>query len=146
MNNSYDLSRFTQAHRRDYACALREIRNGHKRSHWMWYIFPQLKGFGQSQTSEYYGISGADEAAAFLEDPYLGANLIEICRALLQLPGNDPVDIFGYTDAIKLRSSMTLFQYVSQGETVFTEVLEKYFYGRPDSRTIKVLEYSKRQQ
>lgn len=141
MESTYNLSRFTQAHQMDYTCALQEIRNGRKESHWMWYIFPQLKGFGRSYNSEYYGLSGAEEAASFLADPYLGANLIEICEALLQLPEKDPVIVFdSYIDAQKLRSSMTLFQYVSQNESVFTEVLEKYFNGRIDYKTVKVLE------
>lgn len=140
MEHTYDLSRFTAAHQRDYTCALQEIRGGRKYSHWMWYIFPQLQGLGRSSTSEYYGIRGKEEAAAFLADPYLGGNLREICQVLLQLPECNPANIFGYTDAMKLRSSMTLFQCASREEPLFTQVLEKYFQGKPDCRTIRMLE------
>lgn len=143
MENTYPLNRFVEAHRQDYARALGEIRNGKKCSHWMWYIFPQLRSLGKSPTAEYYGISGAEEAAAFLAHPYLGANLIEISQVLLQLPGNDPVRVFGQTDARKLRSSMTLFRYVSREETVFADVLEKYFDGKADHRTINILDSAK---
>ena len=135
----YDLSRFTQAHKESYGTALREIRNGRKSTHWMWYIFPQILGLGWSETSQYYAIQSPDEARAFLEDPYLGGNLLEISRALLELKGNDPTEVFGTPDDMKLKSSMTLFAYVSEDGSVFHQVLEKYFNGNTDDRTLAII-------
>ena len=105
----YDLDRFLTAQRRDYAAALREIQNGRKRSHWIWYIFPQVAGLGMSSTSQYYAISGLDEARAYLREPTLRAHLLEISSALLALDESDPTAVFGFPDDLKLRSSMTLF-------------------------------------
>ena len=105
MGNGPDLSRFIQAQKQDYDTALREIRNGRKESHWMWYIFPQIRGLGTSRMSEYYAVQSRGEAAAFLEDPYLGRNLEEITRALLELDGNDAYAVFGYPDHMKLEES-----------------------------------------
>ncbi len=140
MNDIYNLSRFTEAHRRDYALALREIRRGRKRSHWMWYIFHQLGGLGRSATAERYAISGLEEAKAFLADPCLGGNLRQICSALLELESSDPVEVFGgHTDAMKLRSSMTLFACAAEGEDIFRRVLDKFFGGRMDGRTLGYL-------
>lgn len=140
MEKTYDLSRFTDAHKRSYETALKEIRNGRKLTHWMWYIFPQLQGLGKSEKSRYYAISGKGEAEAFLNDSYLGGNLKDICSALLQLDSNDATEIFGMPDDMKLRSSVTLFSCVSDRPSVFDLVLEKYFDGKPDMRTIKMLE------
>ena len=106
MNN---LKRFTEAQYRDYEQALKEIKNGRKESHWMWYIFPQLKGLGRSYTSDFYGIENLDEAKAFLQDPYLGKNLQEIAAALLELDNDNATQIMGRPDDMKLKSSMTLF-------------------------------------
>ena len=103
MNDSQDLSRFLDAHRHSYASALQEIRSGRKRTHWMWYIFPQLRGLGRSSTAEYYGIQSLDEAAAFLAHPVLGANLREICSALLALESDNPTEIFGWPDDLTSR-------------------------------------------
>lgn len=105
----YDLNRFLSAQRRDYAAALREIQNGRKRSHWIWYIFPQVAGLGMSSTSQFYAISGLDEARAYLSEPTLRAHLLEISSALLALEESDPTAVFGFPDDLKLRSSMTLF-------------------------------------
>ena len=105
----YDLNRFLTAQRRDYAAALREIQNGRKRSHWIWYIFPQVAGLGMSSTSQFYAISGLDEARAYLSEPTLRAHLLEISSALLALEESDPTAVFGFPDDLKLRSSMTLF-------------------------------------
>ena len=105
----YDLNRFLSAQRRDYAAALREIRSGRKRSHWIWYIFPQVAGLGMSSTSQFYAISGLDEARAYLSEPTLRAHLLEISGALLALEESDPTAVFGFPDDLKLRSSMTLF-------------------------------------
>ena len=139
MGNGPDLSRFIQAQKQDYDTALREIRNGKKESHWMWYIFPQIRGLGTSRMSEYYAVQSRGEAAAFLEDPYLGRNLEEITRALLELDGNDAYAVFGYPDHMKLRSCMTLFACVSEEGSVFHRVLEKYFGGKPDTATLRLL-------
>ena len=113
MSENDGLERFLPAHRGSFPDALREIESGRKRSHWMWYIFPQLRGLGHSSTAMYYGIRDEAEARAFLADPYLGGSLVRICRALLELPGNDAYAVFGWPDEMKLRSSMTLFAAVS---------------------------------
>ena len=134
-----DLSRFVEAQRRDYPTALKEIRNGKKESHWMWYIFPQLRGLGESQTSQRYAVRDLEEARAFLADPYLGGNLREISEALLSLETDDPRAVFGRPDDMKLRSSMTLFALVSEEGSVFHRVLDKYCGGRLDARTLGLL-------
>ena len=107
MARTYDLSRFETAHRKDYAKALREVKNGRKTSHWMWYIFPQIHGLGFSSTAQFYAIDSLEEAVAFLNDPYLGGNLIEISTALLALETNSATKVFGFPDDLKLKSSMT---------------------------------------
>ncbi|MGI6230844.1 MAG: DUF1810 domain-containing protein [Tractidigestivibacter sp.] len=136
----YDLERFVKAQRRDFDTALAEIRSGHKRSHWIWYIFPQLKELGYSSTAKYYGIEDADEARAFLAHPYLGANLRTISSALLELPTDDPHAVMGHPDDLKLRSSMTLFdQVASSDDAVFSRVLKKFYDGRPDPKTLELL-------
>lgn len=127
----YDLDRFLTAQRRDYAAALREIQNGRKRSHWIWYIFPQVAGLGMSSTSQYYAISGLDEARAYLREPTLRAHLLEISSALLALDESDPTAVFGFPDDLKLRSSMTLFAAAAPDEPVFSAVLDKFFGGQP---------------
>ena len=139
MSKQFDLSRFTNAHRNDYKQALREIKNGRKRSHWMWYIFPQVQGLGFSSTAHFYGIRNLDEAIAFLNDPYLGGNLIEISTALLALDTNNATQIFGYPDDLKLRSSMTLFKYAAGSPCVFERVLDKYYNGQDDDATKRIL-------
>ncbi len=139
MEANYDLSRFLSAQSTAYPIALAEIRNGRKQSHWMWYIFPQLKGLGRSAMSEYYGIQDLEEAKAFLNDPCLGANLREISGALLQLGTKDARAVMGRPDDRKLKSSMTLFHMAAPGEPVFHDVLEKFFQGKPDWRTINML-------
>jgi uncharacterized protein (DUF1810 family) len=135
----YDLSRFLKAQSEDYAAALAEIKAGRKRSHWMWYIFPQIDGLGFSSTSKYYAIADIKEAAAYLADPTLGPRLIEISSALLELRGNNATEIFGAPDDMKLRSSMTLFSRVENGDAVFAAVLDKFFAGAPDKRTLDIL-------
>ncbi len=135
----YDLSRFLKAQERDYMTALAEIRSGRKRSHWIWYIFPQLKGLGFSSMAEYYGIDGLDEAIAYMKDPVLSARLIEISGALLTLRSSDPGSVMGYPDDLKLRSSMTLFRAAAPEEPVFSQVLDKFFGGRGDEITLRLL-------
>jgi uncharacterized protein (DUF1810 family) len=133
-----DLSRFLKAQEQDYEQALREIRSGRKRSHWMWYIFPQIQGLGFSPTAQYYAIRDLQEARDYLAHPVLGARLKEISSALLDLNGLSASEIFGYPDDLKLRSSMTLFRMADLNETVFLEVLEKYYDGKPDARTVEL--------
>ncbi len=136
---TYDLSRFIDAHKRDYNRAFQEISKGRKQSHWMWYIFPQLKGLGRSVTAEIYGIVDLEEAKAFLSDPYLGKNLVEICEALLALESDNATEILGSPDDIKLRSSMTLFECAAPDNPVFTQVLKKFYDGTPDYSTLRML-------
>ena len=131
------MKRFLDAQKDVYEQALREIRAGRKRSHWIWFIFPQLKELGYSQTAKYYGIRDLDEAKAYLAEPVLRARLIEISEALLALPGNDPTAVMGYPDDLKLRSSMTLFAAADPECPVFRQVLDKYYGGEPDQRTLK---------
>ena len=143
--NEYDLKRFRDAQAAppygcgSYADALAEIRNGHKVSHWIWYIFPQLRGLGHSSMSRDYGIDGIGEARAYLADPVLRANLLEISGELLKLETCDPAAVMGSPDDKKLRSSMTLFAEAEPECEVFTQVLEKYFGGRKDGRTLGML-------
>ena len=132
------VERFIDAQKEDYDMAFREIINGKKRNHYMWYIFPQVKGLGRSSTAKYYGIDGLDEAREYMENEYLGNNLIAISNELLKLETNDPVEIFGHTDSKKLRSSMTLFELVSDND-VFHLVLEKYYDGKRDQKTLDLI-------
>ena len=134
----YDLDRFVKAQEKMYDIALNEIKNGKKISHFMWYIFPQLKGLGYSDISNYYGISGLDEAKEYLEDEILGNRLYNITLELLKLDEDNPINIFGNVDALKLKSSMTLFDIVSDDE-IFYDVLKKYYGGKKDERTITLL-------
>lgn len=134
----YDLDRFVKAQEKMYDIALNEIKNGKKISHFMWYIFPQLKGLGYSDISNYYGISGLEEAKEYLEDEILGNRLYNITLELLKINEDDPINIFGNVDALKLKSSMTLFDIVSDDE-IFYDVLKKYYGGKKDERTIALL-------
>ena len=131
-----DLSRFLKAQEHDYEQALSEIRSGRKSSHWMWYIFPQIQGLGFSSTAQYYAIRDLQEAKDYLAHPVLGARLKEISSALLDLEGLSASEIFGYPDDLKLRSCMTLFRMADLDEPIFLEVLEKYYDGEPDFRTV----------
>ena len=139
MAHKNDLYRFISAQQTSYRQALAEIQNGRKVTHWMWFIFPQLQGLGHSATSQYYAIHDLEEARAYLQDPYLGGNLLEISRALLMLDTSDPVQVFGRPDDRKLRSSMTLFACAAPECMVFGQVLQKYFGGRKDRRTLRML-------
>jgi uncharacterized protein (DUF1810 family) len=139
MSQAAGLFRFINAQERVYQTALSEVRNGKKKSHWMWYIFPQIKGLGFSETSKFYVIQNLDEAAAYLHDPVLGKRLVEISKALLNLPGSSAYQIFGSPDDMKLRSSMTLFAAVPGADAVFQKVLGKYFEGSPDTATLRLI-------
>ncbi len=142
MENNYNLNRFIEAQNRDYDIALAEIRAGKKASHWMWYIFPQLKGLGRSSTSEYYGLSGIKEAQAYLSDPILKARLIEITDAVIAHKDKSAEEIFGGIDAKKLRSCMTLFSIAAPDIPVFEAVLEQFFHGVPDRNTLRLTKYN----
>ena len=136
---TYDLQRFKDAQERDYRQALAEIRAGRKRSHWIWYVFPQLQGLGRSPMCARYGIRGMGEAEAYLADETLRGRLVEISRALLELEGSDPVTVMGHIDALKLRSCMTLFSLARGADPAFQEVLDRYFGGEPDPLTLELL-------
>ena len=135
----YSLDRFLEAQESKYATALREIKNGKKRSHWMWYIFPQMRGLGSSDMSYCYGISGLQEARDYLAHPVLYDRLTEICEALLEHEGKEASDIFGYIDDMKLKSSMTLFALVSNEDSVFHQVLDCFFEGEMDENTLELV-------
>lgn len=139
MRGEEGLERFVKAQKDDYAEALSEMKNGHKESHWIWYIFPQMRGLGYSSMSEYYGIKNLDEAKAYLKHPVLGKRLIEISEALLSLDSNDARNVMGYPDDLKLRSSMTLFHLADPSEDIFKKVLEKFFSGKPDPETVNLI-------
>ncbi|KAK8841298.1 hypothetical protein M9Y10_027501 [Tritrichomonas musculus] len=139
-----DLTRFLKEHDTGYQRALREIKNGKKRSHWMWYIFPQIQGLGRSEMNQYYSIKDLNEAKEYMANEILRNHLIEISQALLQLESNDPREIFGYPDYLKLQSSMTLFGIADPEQTVFKQVLDKFYNGEPDAKTIGKLKKKKR--
>ena len=133
------LERFVDAQRTSYDRALAELRAGRKRSHWMWYIFPQLAGLGRSATAERYAIASLAEAEAYLKHPVLGPRMIECATAVLEIEGRSAHEIFGSPDDSKLRSCATLFALVSAPESVFARVLAKYFGGRQDEQTLRLL-------
>ena len=133
------LDRFIKAQELAYPIALREIKNGKKCSHWMWYMFPQLRGLGKSSMTHAYGIEGLDEAKAYLEHPVLSGRIYELCGALLYHEDKTAEDIFGDIDAMKLKSSMTLFSLVSEEYTIFDEVLDRFFDGQMDELTVKII-------
>jgi len=133
------LEKFVAAQRQDYPIALAEIREGRKRSHWMWYIFPQLDGLGFSDMAKRYGIRDLNQAGAYLEHPLLGSRLVEISEVLLTHKGIGAHEIFGSPDDLKLRSSMTLFAAVPSAPPVFSKVLDEFFSGRHDIKTLGIL-------
>lgn len=135
----YDLDRFLKGQARNYDAALREIREGCKRSHWMWYVFPQIQGLGYSSTAQYYAIRNLEEAKAYLQHPILRERLLEISGALLSLNTNSASEVFGWPDDMKLRSSMTLFAEAEPECEVFQKVLDQYFGGRKDENTLSIL-------
>ena len=136
----YNLARFVEAQRRDYERALSEIEAGRKQSHWMCFVFPQFEGLGSSPTSRHYAIRSEAEAAAYLAHPVLGSRLIECAEAALGLEGRSAHDVFGSPDDMKLRSCATLFGSVSPVGSVFHRLLEKWFEGKPDARTVRLVE------
>lgn len=136
----FDLQRFVGAQSDAYERAVAELRGGRKRTHWMWFVFPQLKGLGRSATAFRYGITGIDEARAYLAHPVLGPRLLECAAVLEQLDaGLTASDIFGSPDDVKLRSSLTLFAHASEPGSVFERLLGRYFQGEADDRTVAML-------
>lgn len=138
MDMSKCVDRFLEPQRTAYAIALEEIRNGRKVSHWMWYIFPQLRGLGQSTLDWYYGIEDLEEAKAYLAHPVLGQRLREITQTALELSETDPVKVFGWPDNMKFRSCMTLFAQISEDD-LFVKALDKFFDGQENSMTLELL-------
>jgi uncharacterized protein (DUF1810 family) len=135
-NDSYDLNRFLHAQEGDYHRALAELRNGRKRSHWIWYIFPQTDGLGYSSTAKHYAIKSLDEAKAYLAHPVLGPRLVECAEAMLGIENRTANEILGSPDDLKLRSCATLFACVSPAGSVFERVLEKFYVGERDDKTL----------
>lgn len=130
----YNIERFYDVHRIYFEDALKEIQSGKKRTHWMWYIFPQLKILGRSYKAVYFGMENAEEARLFYNDSYLGSNLKEICRAVLECRSNDAFEVMGTPDNLKLCSSMTLF-YLATDDKLFADVLNKFYGGKQDELT-----------
>ena len=143
MEDNYNLQRFLTAQERDYAQALSEIKNGRKRSHWIWYIFPKLKGFGGSSTTKYYGLDGIEEARAYYGHPVLRERLIEITKALLEHRGKSAQDIFPSVDARKVKSCMTLFWLVTESP-LFKSVLDAFYEGEMDNNVAKMFGVAKK--
>lgn len=134
-----DLDKFVTAQARDYAGALEEMKKGRKQGHWIWYVFPQITGLGMSSTSMQYAIKDLEQANRYFQHPVLGKRLIETANAVLAVEGKTANQIMGTPDDLKLRSSMTLFSMVKNADPVFQAVLDKYFDGEPDQKTVAIL-------
>jgi len=139
MSDAFDLARFVGAQRDTFDAALAELAAGRKRTHWMWFVFPQLAGLGVSSTAQFYGLRGLDEARAYLAHPVLGARLVACCEALLAVPGRSAHDILGSPDDLKLCSCATLFAEVAGEGSVFQRVLDRFYGGHRDDRTLALL-------
>jgi uncharacterized protein (DUF1810 family) len=139
MNDPYDLSRFVRAQQDDYERALSEITSGQKRTHWMWYIFPQLDGLAFSPTAKRYAIKSVEEARAYLEHPVIGPRLLKCAEAAVGVEGRSAAEIFGSPDDLKLKSCATLFSSVAPPGSVFDRLLEKYYRGQRDGKTLELL-------
>jgi uncharacterized protein (DUF1810 family) len=135
----FDLTRFLQAQENTYARALAELRAGHKTSHWMWFVFPQIDGLGRSPTARHYAIKSLAEARAYLKHPALGARLKECTEAMLALHGLSAREILGSPDDLKFRSSMTLFEHAAEDKNLFARAIDTYFAGRRDAMTLMIL-------
>ena len=140
LDDPFDLSRFVSAQSDIYAEALAELKTGRKRSHWMWYVFPQIAGLGYSSTTRLYAIKSAEEARQYLRHPVLGTRLRECVQTLLAIEGRSASAIFGFPDELKLKSSMTLFASVTSPGSDFVRMLDKYFGGERDANTLDLLE------
>ncbi|MEU7874351.1 DUF1810 domain-containing protein [Dactylosporangium sp. NPDC049140] len=139
MEDPYQLSRFVEAQEHVYDHAIGELKDGNKRSHWMWFVFPQIEGLGRSSMAQRYALGSLDEARAYLQHPVLGPRLLECADALLGDAEHTAVSIFGELDAMKLRSSMTLFAHAEPAENRFARVLDRYFAGAEDAETVRRL-------
>lgn len=135
----YNLNKFIEAQEESYEGALKEIKKGKKLGHWIWYIFPQLKGLGFSNMSYYYGLEGIEEAKEYLDNEYLRNHLLEITKALLDLDTNNPLQVLGFPDNLKVNSCMTLFYYTEPSITLFKDVIDKFYDGKMDENTINIL-------
>ena len=138
-SDPFDLNRFLKAQDDDYNRALSELTNGRKRTHWMWFIFPQIDGLAFSSMSQFYAIKSVDEAKAYLAHPVLGSRLLECAEAVVAVNGKSITEIMGSPDDLKLRSCATLFAEVSESGSVFERILEKYYHGERDERTLDQL-------
>ena len=138
-----DLDCFIEAQDNMYSVALKEIKSGKKKSHWMWYIFPQIKGLGKTEISNYYAIKNLEEGISYLENPILKGRLLEISQAVLDLNTKNIEEVFGSIDSLKLESSITLFHQIDKEEKIFIEVLNKYFNKELDKRMIELLRSNK---
>ena len=137
--DQYDLNRFINAQENIYNQVISELKNGHKKSHWMWFIFPQIDGLGHSEIAKKYAIKSKEEAIAYLNHPILGTRLIECSEMLLTIKSLSVSDIFGYPDDLKFKSSMTLFASVENSSPVFSQALDQYFFDEKDSKTLSIL-------
>ncbi len=138
-SDSFDLNRFTKAQERIYGNVLSELKSGRKRTHWMWFIFPQIEGLGRSETARFYAIKSLKEAQEYLNHPVLGSRLPECSAIVLGVKDRSIEDIFGFPDHLKFRSSMTLFSCVKNADPIFEAVIDRYFQGKPDTRTLELL-------
>lgn len=138
MTTKNNLKRFLDAQDGVYETALKEVKKGKKTGHWMWYIFPQISGLGFSETARFYAIQSQTEASEYLKHEVLGMRLVEISTALLNLQTNNPVEVFGDIDSLKLKSSMTLFSLLEHSHPVFQKVIDKFYAGQKDGNTIQL--------
>ena len=139
-DDRFGLTRFTRAQAGIYDRVLGELKSGQKRTHWMWYVFPQLDGLGRSKTAKHYAIKSIEEAQAYLNHPLLGSRLLECAEVVFATEGRSVSDIFGYPDDLKFKSSMTLFSCITNPDSMFVRVLDKYFQGEQDVKTLQLLE------
>ena len=145
-DDRFNLNRFISAQDKVYDTALAELRSGEKRTHWMWFIFPQIEGLGYTPSSIYYAIKNREEALEYWDHPILGPRLLECSEAVMAVQGFTASDIFGYPDYLKLKSSMTLFASVAGPDSVFSRILDKYYNGEQDARTLELLELQKKSE
>ncbi len=139
-DDPYDLKRFLSAQEGVYDRAVAELKRGQKRTHWMWYIFPQFDGLGYSPTAKRYSIKSIEEARQYLNDPVLGKRLLECTEAVLALKGGSLSEIFGYPDDLKFKSSMTLFEKIAGSDSVFSSAIDRYCHGERDATTLILLQ------
>ena len=137
--DKYNLSRFLEAQMVNYEGAMLELARGSKKSHWIWYIFPQIEGLGRSDTAKLYSIKSLEEGRAYLEHPVLGPRLVEACEILLSLKEASMDEVMGFPDDLKLLSSMTLFEVVSDSNSIFTKMIEFYYEGRRDKASLEII-------